>query len=106
MPSTKSTAAGRTVARQPERRRVARAAAATPGRRFSMGKRGQGIANFIRELRIEIGKVIWPKRREVVNLTGVIVALSVAMGAVLGVVDYVFQEFFRFVLQGLGVAGY
>jgi preprotein translocase subunit SecE len=71
-----------------------------------MGKRGQGISNFIRELRSEIRKVVWPSRREVVNLTGVIVALSAAMGVVLGVVDFAFSEFFRALLQATGAGGY
>jgi preprotein translocase subunit SecE len=71
-----------------------------------MGARGQGIVNLVRELRSEIRKVVWPTRREVVNLTVVIVALSAAMGAILGGVDFIFAEFFRAVLRAVGAGGY
>ncbi len=106
MPSTKAAAAGRSVARQPDRRRVTRPLGPAAGRRLGLGTRGQGLSNFFRELRGEIRKVVWPTRREVVNLTAVIVALSAALGALLGIVDFLFSEFFRFLLRSTGAAGY
>ena len=80
--------------------------APTSGRRLGIGKRGQGIREFFRELRSELRKVVWPSRREVANLTAVVVALSAAIGVFLGAIDYVFQEFFRFLLRVTGAAGF
>jgi preprotein translocase subunit SecE len=71
-----------------------------------MGGRGQGIIGLFRELKNEVKKVHWPTPRQVVNMTGVIVALSAALGAFLGLIDFTFQELFRVLLQGLGAAGF
>ena len=70
--------------------------------RGSFGLRQNGITNYVRELRSEIRKVIWPSRREWTNLTVVVLAISAAVGAFLGLVDFMFQEFFRFVLRLAG----
>jgi preprotein translocase subunit SecE len=71
-----------------------------------MGGRGQGLIGLFRELKSEIKKVNWPPPRQAANMTGVIVALSAALGAFLGLIDFSFQELFRLVLQGIGAAGF
>jgi preprotein translocase subunit SecE len=63
------------------------------------GRRGRvNPLNFIRDVRSELRKVAWPSQRETVNLTAVVIALSVAVGLFLGGTDFVFQELFRFLL--------
>jgi len=63
------------------------------------GRRGRGNPiNFVRDVRLELRKVAWPTRRETMNLTAVVIALSVAVGLFLGGTDFVFQELFRFLL--------
>ncbi|MCA1648517.1 MAG: preprotein translocase subunit SecE [Chloroflexi bacterium] len=65
----------------------------------SGGRRGRGNPiNFIRDVRSELRKVAWPSQRETINLTAVVIALSVAVGLFLGGVDFLFQELFRFLL--------
>jgi preprotein translocase subunit SecE len=70
------------------------------------GGRGRGRApnplDFIRDVRSELRKVSWPTQREALNLTVVVVALSVSVGLFLGGIDFVFQELFRFLL---GITG-
>ena len=75
-------------------------------RALPMGGRGQGLISLFRDLKGEIRKVNWPTPRTAANMTAVIVALSAALGAFLGLVDFTFQELFRLLLQGLGAAGY
>ena len=106
MPPTRAASTDRTPSRPAARARVPRPLAPTSGRRFGIGQRGQGLANLVRELRSEVRKVIWPTRKEVINLTGVVVGLSAALGAFLGGIDFIFQEFFRFVLRATGAGGY
>ncbi len=77
-------------------------AAAAGGR----GRRGGGILDFIRETRSELRKVTWPSSRETTNLTVVVVALSISVGIVLGGVDFIFQELFRFLLSLSGSGGF
>ncbi len=93
-------------ARPAARARVPGPLASSSGRRFGIGQRGQGLANLVRELRSEVRKVIWPSRKVVMNLTGVVVGLSAALGAFLGGIDFIFQEFFRFLLRATGAGGY
>ncbi|MGI9149557.1 MAG: preprotein translocase subunit SecE [Chloroflexota bacterium] len=63
------------------------------------GRRGRpNPVNFVRDVRSELRKVAWPTQRETLNLTAVVIALSVAVGLFLGGTDFVFQELFRFLL--------
>ncbi len=57
-----------------------------------------GVVRFVREVRSELRKVVWPSREEVKNLTIVVIAVSVAVGVLLGGVDAVFERLFRLVL--------
>ncbi len=53
------------------------------------------IANpvqFIREVITELKKVTWPTRAEVVKLTAVVIALSVIVGAFIGILDVTFLK--------------
>jgi preprotein translocase subunit SecE len=55
---------------------------------------------FVRDTRSELKKVVWPTREEAVNLTLIVIAVSVAIGLVLGAVDYIFQIVFETLLAG------
>jgi preprotein translocase SecE subunit len=78
--------------------RTASKPAARTGLRPDIGQRGQGIRQFIGEVRAELRKVAWPTRQEAAKLTGLVVAISVAVGFVLGGIDYAFSEFFRLIV--------
>ena len=55
-------------------------------------KKENRFAKFYTETRSELRKVVWPSRKEWVNLTIVVIATSIAVGAVLGLIDYVFER--------------
>jgi preprotein translocase subunit SecE len=70
------------------------------------GRRGRGNPlDFVRDVRSELRKVAWPSQRETVNLTAVVLAFSIAVGLLLGGIDFVFQELFRFLLGLSGGGG-
>jgi preprotein translocase subunit SecE len=46
---------------------------------------------FIRETIAELKKVVWLSRREALYLTGLVILVAVATGAVLGGLDYLFS---------------
>ncbi len=92
--STTSPAGGRTTAR-PAAPAPSRTPVAVPRPRLGDG----GIVRFFREVRSELRKVTWPTRDEVKNLTVVVVAVSVAVGVVLGGIDAIFEQVFRLLLQ-------
>ena len=90
------TMAGNATVAQPARKAPPKAAArpALP----SIATQGRGIGKFLVEVRSELRKVVWPTRREATNLTALVVGISVAVGFVLGFIDYAFAELFRLLL--------
>lgn len=57
------------------------------------------MIRFLKEVRIEMKKVNWLSRREVLNYTILIIALSVVVGIYLGALDLLFSWLLaRFVL--------
>jgi preprotein translocase subunit SecE len=44
--------------------------------------------------------VVWPTREEAINLTLIVIAVSVAIGLLLGAIDYIFQIVFETLLAG------
>ena len=56
------------------------------------------IAQYVRETRAELRKVVWPTREEATNLTIIVVGTIVVMSAFFGVIDYLLTGLFRFLL--------
>jgi len=50
----------------------------------------KSVVTFFSEVRSELSKVTWPKRKEVVRLTGVVILVSVIVGFYVGGFDYLF----------------
>jgi preprotein translocase subunit SecE len=46
---------------------------------------------FIRETIAELKKVVWLTRREALYLTSLVILVAVAVGAILGGIDYLFS---------------
>ena len=42
---------------------------------------------FFKEVRTELGKVIWPTRTETIRLTAVVIGVSLAIGLYIGALD-------------------
>jgi len=55
---------------------------------------------FIGETIAELKKVVWLSRREMAYLTGLVLLVSVAMGILLGIVDFAFTELVNGVFLG------
>ena len=43
---------------------------------------------YVTESWAELRKVAWPTRRTVVNLTGIVIAVSILVGAYIGILDF------------------
>lgn len=48
------------------------------------------VAQFLKEVRIELGRVAWPTRPQLVRYTAIVVAMSLALAAFLGALDAFF----------------
>ncbi|HET7087018.1 MAG TPA: preprotein translocase subunit SecE [Anaerolineae bacterium] len=53
-------------------------------------KQENRLVRYFKETRAELRKVHWPTRREALNLTTIVLAATVAMAILLGVLDYFF----------------
>ena len=59
--------------------------------RVTANKPDNAIVRYFKETRAEIRKVSWPTRQEATNLTAIVLAVTIAMAAFLGLVDYAFR---------------
>jgi preprotein translocase subunit SecE len=62
-------------------------------------KRENLISKFLRETRSELKKVVWPSRQEAVNLTVIVIAVTLTMAVSLGLVDYIFSKLFALLFK-------
>lgn len=57
------------------------------------------IVRTVRETRSELRKVVWPTREETIRLTGVVIAISVAIGLILFAGDAIFLALYTFLVD-------
>lgn len=54
--------------------------------------------NFLREVREELKKVVWPTREETIRLTGVVILVSLFVGLFLGGADFILTKLIELVV--------
>lgn len=57
-------------------------------------RRENRIVRYLKETRAELRKVTWPTRQEALNLTGIVLAVTLFMAALLGFLDFLFAKLF------------
>lgn len=55
-------------------------------------------ASFLKEVRDELQKVVWPTRDEVIRLTAVVMIVSIGVGIFLGGADFIFTKLIELVI--------
>lgn len=58
------------------------------------------VISFLSEVKTELSRVIWPKKNEVIKLTLVVIVISAAVGAYLGILDYLFVRLLEVIVSG------
>lgn len=53
---------------------------------------------FLKEVRDELKKVVWPTRDEIIRLTGVVIIVSVGVGLFLGGTDFILTKLIGFLI--------
>ena len=56
-------------------------------------------AQFLRETYDELKLVKWPKRTDVVNLTAVVILISILVGIYIGAIDFVFTKITELIVK-------
>ena len=67
-----------------------------------MRRKENAIVHYFRQTWAELKKVHWPDRREARNMTLIVLAVTVAMSAFLGIVDYLSALFFSLLVRTAG----
>ena len=57
------------------------------------------IKNFIREVKLETKKVIFPTKDELIGSTWVVIIYSLVVAVFLGFVDFALTKFVKFILR-------
>jgi len=60
--------------------------------RSAAAKQNNSRLSFINETITELKKVVWLSRREVAYLTGLVLVVTLAVGIILGVIDFGFSQ--------------
>jgi preprotein translocase subunit SecE len=60
------------------------------------------VVRYLKEVRSEMSKVIWPTREQAMNLTSIFLTVMVAMGLFLGLIDYVSGQMIQLLISILG----
>ena len=94
MQQTPSRAARREAERSESRQKQ------DPGRRVPLpqGGRSGSPGQFIQDTYNELKKVVWPSRQVTTNLTIVVIVVSIAVGILLGALDWAFTHAIRLFL--------
>ena len=58
----------------------------------------KSVVNFFSEVKLELSKVTWPKRDEVIKLTLIVLLVSGILGVYVGGLDYLFTKLLALVV--------
>jgi preprotein translocase subunit SecE len=72
--------------------RVAKAQAAKTKPAKGAGKEKKGAAQFLREVRVELSKVTWPSREELIQSTLVVLLAVGIAGVFIAILDVIFSR--------------
>jgi preprotein translocase subunit SecE len=95
-PAGKGKGAGKVAKEEPKgfKARVAKAQAAKQSKPAKGGgaKEKKGAGQFLREVKVEMGKVTWPGREELIQSTLVVLLAVVVAGSFIAILDLVFSR--------------
>jgi len=61
-------------------------------------KKDSRIVRYLKEVRAEIRKVVWPSREAATRLTAIVLAVTVVMSAAMGLLDWLFSKLFALII--------
>lgn len=58
-----------------------------------------GIVDFLREVKVELARVVWPDRNTTIRLTVIVIIVTLAVGFFIGGVDYLLTKLLEIVVN-------
>lgn len=68
--------------------------------RLKVPKFVQRIGRFLKEVRLELKKVIWPNRKELVSYTSIVIVTVLVVAVFIGAIDSLFASLLRLFIEG------
>jgi len=62
------------------------------------GRSAQAIVSYLKGTRAELRRVNWPDRQEATRLTIIVMAVTLFMAVLLGLMDFIFAKLFGLVI--------
>lgn len=66
---------------------------------FSAPDFGSNPIQYLRDVRAELKKVVWPNKEQVTKATIMVFSVSLVVGAILGGLDYLFTSLFTLLIK-------
>lgn len=57
------------------------------------------LVNYLKESRSELKKVVWPTKKETTNYTLLVIGISLAVAAFIGIVDFLLDIGFKQIIR-------
>jgi preprotein translocase subunit SecE len=57
------------------------------------------IQNFVGEVIVELKKVSWPTRKELIDSTWIVLISSIALGVLIGITDFVLSKLLALMIK-------
>ena len=57
------------------------------------------VAKYLREMRSELKKVVWPSQKQLINNSLIVIVSVVVVGAVIAGVDFVFRSIIDMIIR-------
>ncbi len=62
-------------------------------------KSGNSVTNFLSETKVELKKVTWPTKQELISNTVVVIIAVILCAALIWIIDSIFSVLFKMILQ-------
>lgn len=58
------------------------------------------IITFLKEVKVELSKVVWPSRKQTIRMTMAVIGISTAVAIFVGAVDYLLTKLLGLLIGG------
>lgn len=55
--------------------------------------------SFLKEVKIELSKVVWPTKKETIKLTTIVIVVSIVVGFFIGLLDFLFTNLITLIIK-------
>ena len=61
--------------------------------------KNSNLITYLREVQLELNKVSWPSKQQTINMTLVVIGVSVLVAVYLGILDFIFARMAAFLFN-------